>query len=42
MDLLIHEQYFYPHYPRYQPDYKDKVITAVKWATDKGYKPAFR
>jgi hypothetical protein len=40
-DLMIHEQYFYPSYFNYQPDFRDKVITAVKWAADKGYKPAF-
>jgi len=41
MDLLIHEQYFYPHYTAYQPEYRDKVLTVVKWAVEKGYKPAF-
>lgn len=41
IDLLIHEQYFYPFYRRYQPDYRQKVLTAVKWATDNGYSPAF-
>ena len=41
MDLLIHEQYFYPHYVAFQPDYRDKVLTVVKWAVEKGYKPAF-
>lgn len=40
-DLMIHEQYFYPSYTNYQPDFRDKVITSVKWAADKGYKPAF-
>ena len=40
-DLMIHEQYFYPFYKDYQPDYRKKVMTAVKWAADKGYKPAF-
>jgi hypothetical protein len=40
-DLMIHEQYFYPSYFNYQPDYTDKVMTAVKWAADNGYKPAF-
>ncbi len=40
-DLMIHEQYFYPSYFNYQPDFRDKVVTAVKWAADKGYKPAF-
>lgn len=41
VDLLIHEQYFYPDYSGYQPDYRQKVLTAVKWASDNGYKPAF-
>lgn len=41
MDLMIHEQYFYPFYKAYQPDYRQKVLTAAKWATDRGYKPAF-
>jgi hypothetical protein len=38
---MIHEQYFYPSYFNYQPDFREKVMTAVKWAVDKGYKPAF-
>ena len=41
IDLMIHEQYFYPSYVAYQPDYREKVMTAVKWAVDNGYKPAF-
>ncbi len=41
IDLLIHEQYFYPYYTAYQPDYKEKVLTAVGWAVERGYKPAF-
>ena len=41
LDLLMHEQYFYPFYKNYQPDYTDKVTTAVKWASEQGYKPAF-
>ena len=41
MDLLIHEQYFYPHYVHYQPDYREKVLKAVRWAAEKGYRPAF-
>ncbi len=41
MDLMIHEQYFYPFYREYQPDYRQKVLTAAKWATDNGYAPAF-
>jgi hypothetical protein len=41
IDLMIHEQYFYPSYHAYQPDFKEKVMTAVKWASDNGYKPSF-
>jgi hypothetical protein len=41
IDLMIHEQYFHPDYVEYQPDYRQKVMTAVKWASDNGYKPAF-
>jgi hypothetical protein len=41
IDLLIHEQYFHPTYKDYQPDYSKKILTAVKWAADNGYQPAF-
>ncbi|MEP7258022.1 MAG: hypothetical protein ABI687_06535 [Flavitalea sp.] len=41
VDLLVHEQYYYPRYHNYQPDYREKILTAVKWADDNGYKPAF-
>jgi hypothetical protein len=40
-DLMIHEQYFYPHYVAYQPDWREKVTTAVKWAAENGFKPGF-
>jgi hypothetical protein len=41
MDFCIHEQYFHPTYFNYQPDYRQKVLTTVRWAVEKGYKPAF-
>ena len=41
LDFLVHEQYYYPHYFNYQPDYREKILTAVKWAVDNGYEPAF-
>lgn len=41
LDLMIHEQYFYPSYPGYQPDFRQKVMTALKWAVDNNYNPAF-
>jgi hypothetical protein len=41
VDFLIHEQYFYPDYSAYQPDYFARIETAVQWALDNGYTPAF-
>jgi hypothetical protein len=41
LDLMIHEQYFYSYYKDYQSDYRQKVLTSVKWAEDNGYQPAF-
>lgn len=41
LDLLVHEQYFYPFYFNYQPDFRDKILTAVRWAKENGYKPQF-
>ena len=41
VDLLIHEQYFYPHYSIYLPDYKERVLTGVKWCVDRGFESAF-
>lgn len=40
-EFCVHEQYFYPHYPRYMPDYYDRFDTAIRWAVEHGYKPAF-
>lgn len=40
IEMLIHEQYFYEHYKNYQPEYRDKVMKAAKWAKDNGYQPA--
>ena len=41
MELMIHEQHFYPGTQDYQPDFEEKVIEAVKWVTNHGYKPVF-
>lgn len=41
VDLMIHEQYFHKTYKAYQPDFREKVMLAMKWATDNGYKPSF-
>jgi hypothetical protein len=38
---MIHEQYFYPDYVAYEPDYRDRVERAIRWVTKRGYKPVF-
>lgn len=39
-EFLIHEQYFYPDYTRYIPEYAQIVLTAAKWAAEHGYRGA--
>jgi hypothetical protein len=41
MELMIHEQYFYPDYRAYQPDFRERVERAVRWVTERGYRPVF-
>lgn len=38
--LLTHEQYFYPDYINYQPDYRQCIFTAVDCCHKHGYRPA--
>ena len=38
MEVMIHEQYFYPHFVSYLPDYEDRVETCVRWLTENGYR----
>ena len=41
IELMIHEQYFYPDYVAYLPDYSKRVLSCVKWAHENGYEPAW-
>ena len=41
IELLIHEQYFREEMEICQPDVKEKVLTALTWVTERGYKPVF-
>ncbi|MBN1422773.1 MAG: hypothetical protein JXP34_28615 [Planctomycetes bacterium] len=41
MDLFTHEQYFWPFYPNYLPDHGERLETAIRWVTERGYKPVF-
>ncbi|MBE5866569.1 MAG: hypothetical protein E7292_10245 [Lachnospiraceae bacterium] len=40
-EICLHEQYFYPHYKGYMPDYYDRFDTAIRWAVENGYEPSF-
>jgi hypothetical protein len=39
--LMIHEQYFYPDYERYQPGFEDKLALAFSYMRDHGYESVF-
>jgi hypothetical protein len=42
LELLIHEQYFQKEYgEHYEPDAKERVETAVRWASEHNYKWVF-
>lgn len=41
VDLLTHEQYFFRHYPAYIPDHPERLETAIRWVTERGYRPVF-
>ncbi|HID76599.1 MAG TPA: hypothetical protein EYP56_11440 [Planctomycetaceae bacterium] len=41
MDLFTHEQYFWPFYPNYVPDHAERLDRAIRWVTERGYKPVF-
>jgi hypothetical protein len=39
--VMIHEQYFYQDYPRYQSDFEEKLETVFTFLEEKGYKSRF-
>lgn len=39
--VMIHEQYFYPDYPAYQPDFEEKLERTFVFLRDNGYESAF-
>lgn len=41
IDILIHEQYFYPDYVNYLPDYRARVERGIQWCQRHGYSPGF-
>lgn len=41
IEFMIHEEYFYPHYHAYMPNFKERILAGVEWAARNGYEPAF-
>jgi len=39
MDLFTHEQYFWPFYQYYMSDHFERLETAIRWVTERGYEP---
>ncbi|MBR2341425.1 MAG: hypothetical protein IKA72_03360 [Clostridia bacterium] len=39
--ILIHEQQFYTHHVKYQPEYKDKLKTAFEFLKNNGYESVY-
>ena len=42
IDLIIHEQYFYPHFHLHRPDYRERIEAGIRWCHEHGYEPSFR
>ena len=40
IQMVIHEQYFYPDYHHYKPDYADRVLAMARWMKEHGYRCA--
>jgi len=41
IDLMTHEQYFWPFYIKYIPEHFQRLDMAIRWVTEHGYKPVF-
>lgn len=41
MDVFTHEQYFWPFYVAHLPDHAQRLDTAIRWVTERGYQPVF-
>lgn len=39
MDILTHEQYFWPFYDNYLPDHFQRLERAISWLTEHDYQP---
>ncbi len=41
MDLITHEQYFWPSYVHYLPDHFERCMAAAEFCSQNGYRPIF-
>ncbi len=41
VEIMIHEQYFYPDYPAHKPDFRERIMTGCRWCVEHGYHPMF-
>lgn len=41
MDLFTHEQYFWPFYRNHRPDHAARCEAAIRFCTERGYRPVF-
>ncbi len=41
MDMFTHEQYFWPFWSRHIPDHAERLATAIRFVTERGYEPIF-
>lgn len=41
VDMLTHEQYFWPFYAHYLPDHAERLDAAIRFVTERQYKPVF-
>lgn len=39
LELMIHEQYFYPWYSAYIPEFRERVAASLEWVSTHGYRP---
>ena len=40
IQMVIHEQYFYPDYALYEPDYAQRIWEMARWMHEHGYRSA--
>ena len=41
IEIMIHEQFFFEEYPKYEGNAKEKVLRAVSYLCEQGYESCF-